>query len=173
MTGIEPRLATTGVDIMLDYERVATRQELEAVLQAEDPRTSAKARWARQMLAELKDRGRLSTGYSYPMQAWKLGTKTLWVALSGEPLVDYALTLQKKFGPDTLVTGYCSDLMAYIPSRRIWEEARGEEVMYLWEYGRPAYRWAGDVEPRILAAVEQMVRTLEDQIRGQESSVER
>ena len=107
------------------------------------------------------------------MQAWKLGTKTLWVALSGEPLVDYALTLQKKSGPDTLVTGYCSDLMAYIPSRRIWEEARGEEVMYLWEYGRPAYRWAGDVEPRILAAVEQMVRTLEDQIRGQESSVER
>ncbi len=94
------------------------------------------------------------------MQAWKLGEKTLWVALSGEPLVDYALTLREQYGPDTLVTGCCSDLMAYIPTRRIWEEARGEEVMYLWEYGRPAYRWAGDVEQRILAAVEQMARTL-------------
>ncbi|MCU0979874.1 MAG: hypothetical protein MUF25_11995 [Pirellulaceae bacterium] len=173
MTRIEPRLATTGVTILLDYERVVTGQELEAVLLAEDPGTSAKARWARQVLAELKDRGRLPTGYSYPMQAWKLGTKTLWVALSGEPLVDYALTLQKQFGPETLVTGCCSDLMAYIPTRRIWEEACGEEVMYLWEYGRPAYRWAGDVEPRILAAVEQMARTLEDQTGGRESSVER
>jgi len=160
MTEIEPRLATTAVSITLDYERVVNRQELEAVLQAEDPRKSAKARWARQMLAELNDRGRLPTNYRYPMQAWKLGAKTLWVALSGEPLVDYALTLREHYGPDTLVTGCCSDLIAYIPTRRIWEEARGEEVMYLWEYGRPAYRWAGDVEQRILAAVEQMARTL-------------
>ena len=160
MTAIEPRLATTDVSIPLEYERVVNREEFEAVLQAEDPRKSVKARWARQMLAELKDRGRLPTAYPYPMQAWKLGEKTLWLALSGEPLVDYALTLREQYGPDTLVTGCCSDLMAYIPTRRIWDEASGEEVMYLWEYGRPAYRWAGDVEQRILVAVEQMARTL-------------
>lgn len=160
MTEISPRLAVTAMNITLDYERVVDRKELETVLQAEDPRTSAKARWARQMLAELKERGSLAANYPYPMQAWKLGEKTLWVALSGEPLVDYALTLREKYGPDTLVTGCCSDLMAYIPTQRVWEEARGEEVMYLWEYGRPAYRWAGDVEQRVLAAVQRMAQTL-------------
>jgi neutral ceramidase len=161
MSKIEPRLATAEACITLDYERVVDRKELEAVLQTEDPAKSTKARWARQALAELNAKGQLPGGYPYPIQAWKLGGELLWIGLGGEPVVDYALLLKEKYGPNTLVTGYCSDLMAYIPSRRVWEEGHGEEVEYLWEYGRPAHRWAGDCQRRIFSAVEQTIQKLQ------------
>ena len=47
--------------------------------------------------------------------------------------------------------------MAYIPSRRVWEEG-GYEGGYLGEYGLPAMRWTADVEDRITAGVERLVK---------------
>lgn len=165
---IAPSLKTTGAEITLNYERVVERKELEETisqsLQGGSPEelsiAERKARWAEEMLRILEDEGKLPTGYAYPLHAWKLGDEFLWIALSGETVVDYALLLRVKYGPDTIVTGYCSDLIGYIPSERVWREGRGEEVEYLWEYSRPTYRWAGDVERRILTEVDRMVNKL-------------
>lgn len=43
-------------------------------------------------------------------------------ALGGEVVVDYSLWYKKDYGCNTGVTGYANDVMAYIPSRRVWEE---------------------------------------------------
>lgn len=58
------------------------------------------------------------------------------------------------------VCGYAHDMAAYIPSRRVWEEGGYEGGPHLDEYGRPAWRWSGDVEDRIAGAVHRVVRPL-------------
>ena len=58
----------------------------------------------------------------------------------GDDLVDYALRFKREFGPGTWVCGYSDDMIAYIPSRRVWEEGGYEGGSYLYEYGRPAFR---------------------------------
>ena len=77
--------------------------------------------------------------------------------MGAETVVDYALRFKKEFGESTWVCGYADDMIAYIPSRRVWEEGGYEGGARLYEYGRPAFRWAGDVEDRIASAVHEMV----------------
>jgi len=48
-------------------------------------------------------------------------------------------------------------MAAYIPSRRVWEEGGYEGGPHLDEYGRPAWRWKGDIEDRIAASVHRVV----------------
>ncbi len=61
----------------------------------------------------------------------------------------------------TWVCGYANEMAAYIPSRRVWEEGGYEGGSHLDEYGRPAWRWAGDVEDRIGETVQKVVALLE------------
>ena len=75
-----------------------------------------------------------------------------------ETVVDYSLRFQSEFGPGTWVCGYTDDMIAYIPSRRVWEEGGYEGGYNLYEYGRPAFRWAGDVEQRIADSVHRLVK---------------
>ena len=63
--------------------------------------------------------------------------------------MDYALRLKRELGPSVWVSGYCHDVMAYIPSRRVWEEGGYEGGGAMIYYGLPA-RWAGNVESRIV-----------------------
>jgi len=49
-------------------------------------------------------------------------------------------------------------MISYIPSRRVWEEGGYEGGANLFEYGRPALRWAGDIEHRIAQCVDQLVQ---------------
>ena len=51
-------------------------------------------------------------------------------------------------------------MAAYIPSRRVWEEGGYEEGPHLDEYGRPAWRWRGDIEDRISGTVHHMVKEI-------------
>ena len=60
------------------------------------------------------------------------------------------------------VCGYTDDMISYIPSRRVWEEGGYEGGSNLYEYGRPALRWAGDVEDRIAASVQKLVKQVRD-----------
>ena len=71
-------------------------------------------------------------------------------------VVDYSLSLKAKYGPSTWVFGYANDVMAYIPSRRVWSEG-GYESGAFNVYGIPAQHWCHDIETRITAAVEQLV----------------
>lgn len=72
-------------------------------------------------------------------------------------MVDYSLCFKAQFGPSAWVCGYANDMAAYMPSRRVWEEDGYEDGPHLDEFGRPAWRWAGDVEERIVAAVQRTV----------------
>ena len=76
------------------------------------------------------------------------------------PVVDYALRFKAEFGAGTWVCGYADDMISYIPSRRVWEEGGYEGGSNLYEYGRAALRWAGDIEDRIADAVHDLVASV-------------
>jgi hypothetical protein len=98
-----------------------------------------------------------AASYPYPIHVWRLGDETRFIGMGAETVVDYALKFKRQYGPGTWVMGYADDMIAYIPSRRVWEEGGYEGGSSLFEYGRPAVRWAGTVEERITAAVERLV----------------
>ena len=54
------------------------------------------------------------------------------------------------------MNGYANDVMAYIPSRRLWEEG-GYQAGAFEVYGLPAKRWGPDIEQRIAGAVTRLV----------------
>jgi hypothetical protein len=69
---------------------------------------------------------------------WRLGKLAL-VALAGEVVVDYSLRLKAQHGwNDTWVAGYCNDVFAYIPSRRVLLEGGYEGADAMIVYGQPA-----------------------------------
>src|SRR5581483_7971603 len=93
----------------------------------------------------------------YPMHAWRLGQELLIIGQGAETVVDYALRFKREFGPGTWVFGYVDDMIAYIPSRRVWEEGGYEGGSNLYEYGRPALRWDGSMGDRIAPPVRRRV----------------
>ena len=140
--------------IDLEYDELVTREKLMPI--AAGP-ASVQERWAKRML-KLIDQGTVfPTSYPYPVQAWRIGKELLFIGIGGEAVVDYSLRFKREFGPGTWVCGYANDMAAYIPSRRVWEEGGYEGGPHLDEYGRPAWRWKGDIEDRIAASVHRVV----------------
>jgi hypothetical protein len=154
---VAPGLRTAFASVDLPYEKVVTRAELRAA--ADDP-NPIRQRWAGRMLKRLEAGERFAASYPYPLHAWRLGEGTLMIGMGAEAVVDYALRFKARYGRDTWVCGYADDLVAYIPSRRVWAEGGYEGGPYLYEYGRPALRWAGDIEDRIAGAVEELVKSV-------------
>jgi neutral ceramidase len=157
MRPVSPRLRTAFTFLSLDFGEQPGKAELEAAAGAGGYR----ARWAKRLLRQLEAGQTFPKGYpEYPVQAWKLGAEQLWISLGGEVAVEYSLILQKKHGERTWVTGYANDVMAYIPSKRIWEEG-GYQAGAFDVYGLPANRWAPDIEDRIVSAVERLVEKVQ------------
>lgn len=153
MRPVAPKFRAAFEFVSLDFGEQPTKDELETVGKGTDYR----ARWARRLSSELATGKSLAKSYpEYPAQVWKLGTDQLWIALGGEVCVDYALRFKREFGPETWVTGYANDVMAYIPSRRLWEEG-GYQAGAFEVYGLPATRWCPDIEQRIAGAVTRLV----------------
>ena len=122
------------------------------------------------MLKKLDAGEKFPPSYPYPVHAWRLGKEMLVIGMGAETVVDYALRFKREFGPGTWVCGYADDMIAYIPSRRVWEEGGYEGGSNLYEYGRPALRWAGDIEDRIAATVHKLVRQVRDTARSRGTS---
>ena len=160
MQRISAGLRTAFEYIDLSYLHVITRAELEVA--AQDP-AGVRARWATRMLQKLAAGETFAPAYPYPVHAWQIGREMLMIGTGGETVVDYALRFKKEFGAGTWVCGYTDDMIAYIPSRRVWEEGGYEGGSSLYEYGRPALRWAGDVEERIVSSVHSLVRQVRHQ----------
>ncbi|NMC19164.1 MAG: hypothetical protein GYA33_01980, partial [Thermogutta sp.] len=151
---LEPTLKTAFSTLELKYERPD-----EATLRREAAGTGYTARWAQRLLAEKEAGVSWPDAYPYPVQVWRLGADQYWVALGGEVVVDYANRLQERISPGVWVAGYANDVMAYIPSRRVWEEG-GYEAGAFAVYGLPAVRWRPDIEDRILAEVQRLVEAV-------------
>jgi hypothetical protein len=156
MRRVAPRVQTAIEILDLDFERPLSRDDLESGLQ----KNKYYARRAKRLLAKLESGEALDTSYAYPVQVWKLGDDQLWIVLGGEVVVDYSLRFKSTYGPRTWVTGYSNDVMAYIPSRRVWEEG-GYESGAFYVYGLPTDRWAPDIEDRIAACVERLVKKVD------------
>lgn len=154
MQPVAPGLRTAFAVTDLAYDKVVTREDLLPIARGQ---SELEARWASRLLA-LLDAGTVFPGsYPYPVQAWQLGYELLFIGMGAEAVVDYSLRFKREFGPGTWVCGYAGELVAYIPSRRVWEEGGYEGGPHLDEYGHPALRWAGDVEDRVAAAVHDVV----------------
>jgi hypothetical protein len=151
-------LKTAFEYVDLPYEKVVTREDLKA---ASSDANAIKKRWAERLLKQLDAGATFPAAYPYPVHAWRLGRDTLMIGTGAETVVDYALQFKAAYGADTWVCGYADDMLAYIPSRRVWDEGGYEGGPNLFEYGRPAFRWAGDVEPRVARAVARVVRAVE------------
>jgi len=153
MRPVAPQLRTAFEFISLDFGGQPTPTELETAAKGSDYR----ARWAKRLLAESAAGKTFERGYpEYPVQVWKLGKEQLWIALGGEVCVDYALRFKKEFGAGVWVNGYANDVMAYIPSRRLWEEG-GYQAGAFEVYGLPATKWCADIEERIAGATARLV----------------
>jgi hypothetical protein len=150
----------TAFDVVeLPYLQVVSRAELESFRQDTN---AIRARWATRLLAQLDAGQKFPAAYPYPLHAWQLGKELLLIGMGAETVVDYALRFKRQFGAGTWVCGYCDDMISYIPSRRVWEEGGYEGGSNLFEYGRPALRWRGDIEDRIAAGVERLVKQIRE-----------
>jgi hypothetical protein len=152
---VAPALRTAFSYIDLPYEKVITRDELAATLQDAN---AIRKRWAERMLKKLDSGEQFVSSYPYPLHGWRLGKDLVMIGMGAEAVVDYSLRFKAQYGRSTWVCGYVDDLIAYIPSRRVWAEGGYEGGPNLYEYGRPALRWAGDIEERIAEGVHRLVR---------------
>ncbi|MFN0056694.1 MAG: neutral/alkaline non-lysosomal ceramidase N-terminal domain-containing protein [Planctomycetales bacterium] len=153
---ISDGLQTSFELIDLAYLKVMERDEL--VEAAGQTANAIRQRWAARMLKKLDAGEKFPPAYPYPLHAWQLGKEMLVIGMGAETVVDYALRFKREFGPGTWVMGYADDMISYIPSRRVWEEGGYEGGSNLYEYGRPALRWRGDIEDRIAEGVHRLVK---------------
>jgi len=152
-------LRTAFEYVELPYLAVVTREELQGSIKDTN---AIRARWAARMLQKLDAGEKFAAAYPYPVHAWQLGHEMLVIGQGAETVVDYALRFKREFGAGTWVCGYADDMISYIPSRRVWEEGGYEGGSNLYEYGRPALRWSGDVEDRIAATVHKLVKQVRE-----------
>jgi neutral ceramidase len=143
-------------DVLLALEPV-TNEKIEQMLASSDSPQRVKAKF----LLEKLDRGEsLITSYAAPLQVVRFGNELLLIALSGEPVVDWALNLKREVkGPCprvVWVAGYCNDMFGYVPTRRVKAEGGYEAGRAsLWS-SIPA-PFTDDLEDRITAAVHRLV----------------
>ena len=156
---VSPTVRSTFETIELPYLKVVTREDLTTALQDGN---AIRARWAARLIKQLDAGEMFPAAYPYPIHAWRLGNEMLVIGMGAETVVDYALRFKGEFGPGTWVCGYADDMIAYIPSRRVWDEGGYEGGSNLFEYGRPALRWNGDIEDRIAASVRKLVKQVRE-----------
>ncbi|HVX62333.1 MAG TPA: neutral/alkaline non-lysosomal ceramidase N-terminal domain-containing protein [Pirellulales bacterium] len=159
MRPLAGELATAYDEIDLPYERLPTRDELQAQLESTNKYEAARAR---QLLDQIDGGQPLRPTYPYPVQTWRLGRDLRFVLLGGEVVVDYAVRLKAELGREsTWVASYTNDVMAYIPSRRVWFEGGYEGGGAMLYTGHPS-RWAPEVEELVIKQVHSQAEAVND-----------
>ena len=146
MSPRDPHLDMRYVEVPLEMEAPLPLEDLSAIGMGDD----YQARWARGMVERYGKEGNYPSEYPYPIQYWEIGSQRLF-ALGGELVCGYSLDLKSLFGKETIVMGYCNDIMSYIPTETIWDEGGYEGFTAHRVYGLPA-RWTRGVQPRIMEA---------------------
>lgn len=140
----------------LDYESIPTAADLEKHLETS---SGYDHKWDERRLFALK-KGELRDHYDFPVQLVRFGDELTFVALSGETCVDYSLRLKREFtGPGSLwVAGYCNDVLAYIPSKRVLHEGGYEAYRSIIYWSNPLHpeKFADSLEERIISKVHEM-----------------
>ncbi len=140
----------------LDYESIPTAADLEKHLETS---SGYDRKWDERRLFALK-KGELRDHYDFPVQLVRFGDDLTFVGLSGETCVDYSLRLKREFtGPGSLwVAGYCNDVLAYIPSKRVLHEGGYEAYRSIIYWSNPLHpeKFADSLEERIISKVHEM-----------------
>jgi hypothetical protein len=156
MTGT---IRTGWIEVPLIFQRVTTEQ-LESDLASDDLPRKRKAQW---LMRELEQNHALPTEHPYPIQAVEIGDDFLLIAMSCEPVVEWALNLKRQYSNRTVwVAGYCNDMFCYVPTRRVQAEGGyegGRAMLWSWV---PA-PFTEDVEDRVAAGIRQLVSTLQQE----------
>ena len=150
-----------------------TQDSIREMLNSHDAPQRVKAGY---LLGKLARGESLVTSYPAPIQVARFGDQLLLIALSGEPVVDWAhkfkqkawdeqgvktptscSTLRAPCPPLIWVAGYCNDMFGYLPTRRLQREGGYE--------GGRANLWSPipapfteDVENIVTAAVGRLVQ---------------
>ncbi len=136
----------------LYYEKLPSAAEIAALRQ--HPEADMR-RSGQHLEALLQSPEGLPASLKYPAWVIRIGD-LLWIALSGEVTVDYALTLKERYGWETTwVSAYASPTTAYFPSHRVWEEGGYEAGDCMLRSSHPS-RLREDVETHILELVNQL-----------------
>jgi neutral ceramidase len=146
-------LRSAYLEVDLDFAS-HDRNQFDAEARAGD---RFKQRRAKLMLRAY-DLGQPIRRIAYPVQAVHFGKNLALVALGGEVVVDYALRVKRAYsGQNLIVAGYCSEVMAYIPSQRILREGGYEPVDSMIYYGQPG-PFQDDVEAKVIRAIQKVLK---------------
>jgi hypothetical protein len=158
MQPLEAALQLQFEEATLQLETPPSSDEFQAARDALDLQEtdSVNLRGLNYQLAAIEHNS-VATQIPYPVHVWQLGTLH-FIALSGEPVVDYSLSFKKKYGfQTTWVAGYCNELTSYIPSLRVLREGGYEGKTGMLEYGWPA-AFDETVETCIVTTVENLMK---------------
>jgi hypothetical protein len=177
-TEISGQIRMESEDVSLRLEPVS-QENLAAMLESDDPPQRAKARF---LLDQLARGEMLITSYFAPLQVVRFGNESMLIALSGEPVVDWAHKLKRaawntvhgaKFADSSLnvgyppgglpliwVAGYCNDMFGYLPTGRVQTEGGYEGGRAnLWSWIPSPF--TNDVEDIITVAVHRLIERVE------------
>jgi hypothetical protein len=160
---VRPPIRTASRVLQLDFAP-HTRDTFEQ--EAKDPDVFRQRR-ARLMLAAY-DRGQPVRQVAFPLQALRFNEDFTLLALGGEVVVGYGLRAKQAFPDENLVvSGYCHDVMCYIPTRRVLEEGGYEPVTSMIYYGQPG-PFTENVEETIFAGIARLM----EQVGAPQAAVE-
>ncbi|MEX0642647.1 MAG: neutral/alkaline non-lysosomal ceramidase N-terminal domain-containing protein [Pirellulales bacterium] len=143
----------------LDLEPLPPLEELRS--QAKLRPSIVEGRKARYLLGILDAGQEVPLTQPCPIHVVRFGEDLLMIFISGETVVDYSLRCKREFhGPFVWVPGYCDDVFAYLPSRRVLLEG-GYEGRTGIIHQLVATPFERNVEDRVMACVEQLVSQTE------------
>jgi hypothetical protein len=141
--------------IALPFGPLPTREEFTARL---NDTNVYKQRHAKRMLERYARDGKLAGDYPYTIQVFQLGKDFTLIGLAGEVVTDYVLRLKRELGEKGLwVAGYTNEVMAYIPSARMFKEGGYEVVDSMIYYDQPT-SWSPALEEKIISKTRELAR---------------
>jgi neutral ceramidase len=140
-----------------------TTLELEPLPPTEQLRREAESgtghaqRKARYLLSMIDSKQDVPLTQTCPLHVARFGDELLMVFISGETVVDYALRSKADYaGPFVWVAGYCDDVFAYLPSRRVLIEGGYEGRTGIVHQLTPT-PFLPTVEERVMSTLDRLV----------------
>jgi hypothetical protein len=152
---VRPPIRAASSVIQLDLAP-HTRETFEEELKVDDVYRQRRAR----LMLEAYDRGAPVRQVAFPMQAIRFNGDLTLLALGGEVVVGYGLQAKQSFpGEHLIVSGYCHDVMCYIPTRQVLGEGGYEPVTSMIYYGQPG-PFTTEVEETIFAGIGEVMKAV-------------
>jgi hypothetical protein len=154
---IAPPLRVAYADVLLDFQPLPTGDALEADRTSDDLPRRTKAEY---LVARLERGEPFPEIHPCPIQAVRFGDQLLLIAIGGEPVVDYAHELKRRYGGGNRVVwvaGYANDMFGYVPSAAVLREGGYEGTRSLLWSALPA-PFAENTERRLLDGIDRLVQ---------------